>query len=79
MLQINAHIYVSFTAGNVEPNLISFDSASCRCGPIKDGVAFDTGDGWWVISYEDLMQMAQFATEARSTDNKLLSVECSSE
>lgn len=75
MVKINAQEFSAVMAGNVAQNIL-FAPGPTACEGIKDGVSFDTGDGWWVIAYTDLLEMCRIATEARdSTDNKPLSVE----
>lgn len=38
----------------------------CSCGDIEDGVSFAfPGDGGWIISYNDLIKMADAASRQR--------------
>lgn len=43
------------TAGNYPSNALSVNAEICRCGKIKDGVAFTFGEiGGWILAFKDL-------------------------
>ena len=63
------------------PHELYFDPSPCLCGSIKDGVCLEfrnpdppsrrSGlEGGWVISYKELLEMADLSTKARAGHNK---------
>ena len=57
--------YVVDVAGHRLP--LTYSPGQSRCGKIRDGVSFAfAGEGCWVISFADLVEMARIATEVRA-------------
>lgn len=56
------------TAGLGEDERMLFQLDPCICGEIKDGIALTIPSltkGWWVFSFDDLVQMYELAKQAR--------------
>ena len=55
------------TVGYKGSNQLKFNPYITQCGDITDGVGFQhNNEGWWAISYNDLLQMASLALKERN-------------
>lgn len=54
------------TAGHLRPYM-TVSVGPAACGEIVDGVAFDNGQGSWVVDYSDLLVIVDAATKARTS------------